>query len=165
MSQKPPMRRSKGSIRDSIIELQRRKISKDSVVSLSDYRDTRKLNRDKTILVVDQDKTARNGVQRYLESERFRVETADDAISLSQVIELNQLDLILLDVDLPWVNGFELCALLKTHDFLKSIPIIMTSEVSSQQLLEQGFASGCDDFVVKPFGADKMADMMKKVFM
>ena len=164
MAQQPPQRKRNTSLRDSIIDLQCKKISDNSVVSLTEYRLTRKLNSDRTILVVDRDKMSRGGVKRHLEAESFRVEVAEDAISLSQALEMNRLDLILLDVDLPWVDGYELCSLLKSHDAVKRIPVVMTSESSTTELVDMCFAAGCDEFLVKPFDADRMADVLNKVF-
>ena len=64
MAQQPPQRKRNTSLRDSIIDLQCKKISDNSVVSLTEYRLTRKLNSDRTILVVDRDKMSRGGVKQ-----------------------------------------------------------------------------------------------------
>ena len=103
-------------------------------------------------------------MKRFLEAECYRVELAEDAMSLSQVIEASHLDLMFLDVDLPWVNGIELCQLLKEHPVLGKIPIILTSQKTSKSVMEQAFAAGCDEYLVKPFGADIMSEAVQKVF-
>lgn len=67
----------------------------------------------------------RNAVKRIFEKENYRVLMAKDAMELSKILEDTRLDLILLDVNLPWVDGYELCQLIKSQQFLmlKHIPL------------------------------------------
>ncbi len=98
------------------------KIVQENVVSLSDYRD---LQRNKevphVILVIEDDETMRTALKRIFESDGHAVRLAADGTQLSKVLDDTPLDLIVLDIGLPWINGFELAQLLKEHDDLKLI--------------------------------------------
>ena len=98
---------------DKIEKITKDKITKEKVVSLDDYRNLRKKEEPKTILVVDDDETMRQALKRLFEGEGYRVLVAADGTQLSQVLDEGSLELIVLDIGLPWINGFELCKLLK----------------------------------------------------
>ncbi|SME88384.1 response regulator [Pseudobacteriovorax antillogorgiicola] len=164
MTSRPPRSRGSQSLRDTIIELKCKKMSQDAVVDLSTYRHMKKRARERHILVVDQDEVTRNGMKRFLEGERFRVELAEDAITLSEAIEQGSLDMIFLDMDLPWVNGVELCQLIKGHRSLQGVPVILTGNEQDSGTIHQAFAAGCDEYLVKPFDAEKMTEVVRKVF-
>lgn len=150
----PP--RSGRSLRRQIENIQRRRIAGQKVVKLGDYRDLQKQVKSPTILVVDDDEVMRNALKRILESEGYHIVMAEDAMELSKVLESTWLDLILLDVNLPWVNGIELCQLIKSHPSLKSVPLILISGRKSPEDIESGLQAGADDFLSKPFDLDQM---------
>ena len=59
-------------------------------------------------------------------------------------------DLILMDVKMPVLDGFEACRILRLHHQTRSIPIIMVTSRSEEENVEIGFSSGCNDYVTKP---------------
>lgn len=164
MPNKPSNPKGTSNLRSSIIDLKCKRMSQKEVVSLTDYRLAKQQGRGRSILVVDSDELTRQSMKRSLESDQFSVEVAHDALSLSDIVESGRLDLIFLDIDLPWVNGIELCQLLKGHATLSNIPIVLTSDKSTKALVEQGFIAGCDDFLAKPFNSDDMVSMVFKIF-
>ena len=101
---------------EKIEKITKEKITKEKVVSLADYRNLKKKEEPKTILVVDDDETMRLALKRLFEAEGFRVLVAADGTQLSQVLDEHPLELIVLDIGLPWINGFELCKLLKENE-------------------------------------------------
>ncbi|MFW7378009.1 MAG: response regulator [Oligoflexus sp.] len=153
-SSQPP--RSGRSLRRQIESIQRKRIAGQKVVKLGDYRDLQKQVKSPTILVVDDDEVMRNALKRILESEGYHIVMAEDAMELSKVLENTWLDLILLDVNLPWVNGIELCQLIKSHQSLKAVPLILISGRKSPEDIESGLQAGADDFLSKPFDLDQM---------
>jgi two-component system aerobic respiration control protein ArcA len=116
---------------DKIEKMTREKITRSKVVSLDDFRQLKKKEEPKTILVVDDDETMRQALKRIFEAEGYRVLLASDGTQLSQVLDESSLELIVLDIGLPWINGFELCKLLKENEELKKIPLIFISAKTS----------------------------------
>lgn len=121
------------------------------VVPLSEFRDLKKKLESKVILVVEDDETMQSALKRILESDHHRVLVAADGTELSVCLESEVPDLILLDVGLPWLNGFELATLLKEHPDLKRIPLLFVSGQTDEADIKRAFAVGADDYIKKPF--------------
>lgn len=150
------------SLRRQIETIHRKRIAGQKVVQLGDYRELQKQVKSPTILVVDDDEVIRNALKRILESEGYHIVMAEDAMELSKVLEHTRLDLILLDVNLPWVDGIELCQLIKSHYSLKEVPLILISGRKSPEDVEAGFEAGCDDYLAKPFDLDQMTSAISR---
>lgn len=105
------------------------------------------------ILIVDDDENIAELISLYLEKEQYDTETAHDGEEALKIIEVYNPDLILLDLMLPGIDGYEVCQQVrKTRD----IPIIMLSakgEVFDKVL---GLKMGADDYMVKPFDANEL---------
>jgi len=157
--------RADKGFRKQVESIKKQKIVSKKVVSLQDFRDLRKNIETKTILVVDDDDVMRNALKRILESEGYKVLLAIDGLDLSKILESSRLDMILLDVTLPWVDGVELCRLLKTHHSLKNIPLIMVSARNTKEDIEKGFDAGCDNYVTKPFEIDHITNIIQQQFL
>src|SRR4051812_42794681 len=99
----------------------------ESVVNLDKFRGVSRKDSPKTLLVIEDDETMRKALQRIFEADGMIVKTAADGSQLSDVLDDNPIDLIILDVGLPWINGLELAKLLKDHDDLKHIPLIFVT--------------------------------------
>jgi CheY-like chemotaxis protein len=155
---------SKGesSLRRQIEAIQRKRMVREQVVDLNDFRNLRKELQAPTILVVDDEEIMRNAMKRILENEGYKVILAEDAMALSKVLEHTQLDLILLDINLPWVDGIELCTMLKRHPVLRQVPLILCSGRRGKEDVERGFEAGCDDYITKPFELESMAHAVSK---
>jgi DNA-binding response OmpR family regulator len=141
----------------------RQRIISNKVVKLADFRVLQTEVETRTILVVDDDEAMRNGLKRILESEKFKVITAADGIELSRVLESTPLELILLDVNLPWVDGFKLCELIQSHKDLKKVPLVFVSASKHKDDIERGFAVGASDYVTKPFDADHIISTIDRL--
>ncbi len=103
------------------------------------------------LLVVDDQSASRRSVSRLLRSAGYRVsESASGYQALSAVDEL-QPDLILLDVVMPDISGFEVCHRLKHNDLTRLIPVVMVTALQDQPSLVKGIEVGADEFVSKPF--------------
>jgi len=103
---------------------------------------------DKTIMVVDDDKNICELLSLYLTNEGFSVLFCYDGSSALSMFKEQSIDLILLDIMLPVINGWEVCKIIRRTN---SIPIIM---LTARDMLEdkiQGFDLGADDYIVKPF--------------
>ncbi len=163
MSRKPQMSNHSGkTLRRQLESIKRKKISEHKIVSLSEYRDLKKSDDRRTVLVVDDEEIMRNALKRVLENENFNVMVAEDGFALSKVLESTTLDLILLDVNLPWVDGFELCHLVKSHEALNQVPVIMVSGRKATEDVQKAMAMGANDFISKPFDVDYLLNSINR---
>jgi len=101
------------------------------------------------ILIVEDSKTAQAVFASILESE-YLLEIKDDAVSALAAAESEPPDLILLDIHMPVMDGFEACRLLKQNERTRDIPIIFISSLDSENEKVKGFEAGADDYIVKP---------------
>jgi len=113
------------------------------------------------LLVVDDDETTRNVLKRLFEKEGFDVMLASDATELVKVLEDHPPELILLDINLPWVDGFELCKLLKNHEDLKDVPIVFISGRKSEIDKKHAFKLGAHDYLTKPFNIKEITQTVR----
>ncbi len=116
------------------------------------------------ILCIDDDVPLVQVLARKLTLDGYNVRTASDRQTI--IAELQKLpspDLILLDVGLPGISGFDVLQKLRKHPKLGSVPVIMlTGHVSPEDVL-QGMTSGADGYVSKPFQFDALAVAIKTV--
>ncbi|CAM4421836.1 response regulator transcription factor [Paenibacillus tarimensis] len=105
------------------------------------------------ILVVDDEWNMRNLLRVYLTKNGFQVSEAANGHEALQVIERGSYDLILLDVMLPDMDGWEVCKRVRQT---KQTPIIMLTARTETKDKVQGFTLGADDYVVKPFEPDEL---------
>ena len=114
------------------------------------------------ILVVDDEYLIRESVKRILESESYIVVTAAEGAELVDIVNKIPIDLIILDVHLPWVNGIELCKLLRDPRFkMSNIPLLFLSGNNEQEVKKLAFDSGCDDYLVKPVDPSYLINTIK----
>lgn len=100
------------------------------------------------ILIVDDDENIRNLVSIYLENEGFKTIKVDDAKKALEVLENSNIELILLDIMMPQIDGIEACIKIRKD---KNMPIIMMSAKSEDMDKIHGLAAGADDYITKPF--------------
>ena len=109
-----------------------------------------------TLLVVEDDETLRKALKRIFEASGYRVLAASDGSELSEVLYETYIDLIMLDVGLPWIDGFELAEMMKNHPDLNPVPIVFISGNSDQEAIKKGFFVGAHDYITKPFDIEKV---------
>lgn len=106
------------------------------------------------ILVVDDCIDSRNLLERLLNKSGYKdiilAESADETFDILKK-QGNEIDLILLDVIMPGMDGIEVCNQIKELEAVKDIPIIMVTGLSNVKVLEQAFIAGASDYVTKPF--------------
>ncbi len=151
------------TLRRQIESIKRQKIVAKKVVSLSDFRNLKQSIETRTILVVDDDEIMRNALKRILESSGYKVMVASDGLELSKILEINRLDMVLMDVNLPWVDGYELCRLLKSHHSLSKVPLVFVSARKEEDDVRRGFDAGCSDYITKPFDVDKLTGTISTI--
>ncbi|MCK4842299.1 MAG: response regulator [Methylococcales bacterium] len=103
------------------------------------------------ILAIDDDKFIQKVITRSLSSHAISVRTANDGESGIEEATRVVPDIILLDVEMPGINGYETCDRLRSLEATRNTPIVFLSSHSSQRERMQGYEVGADDYFVKPF--------------
>lgn len=114
------------------------------------------------ILVVDDEESICYVLKLNLELTGFSVDTAmsaEDALKM----RLERYDLFLLDVMMERMSGFELAKLLRQHDTLRDVPVIFCTAKDTERDLLEGFATGADDYIKKPFSMRELVARVRSV--
>jgi len=104
-----------------------------------------------TILIVEDDDDIRELVAFNLEMSGFSVIKLDKGEEVVQTSLNQHPDLILLDVMLPGIDGFEVCRAIKNHAILENIPVLMLTARTDDEDIINGLETGADDYITKPF--------------
>ncbi|WP_324670628.1 response regulator transcription factor [Hymenobacter sp. GOD-10R] len=102
----------------------------------------------KLLLVEDEPKLA-SFIKKGFENEGYEIEVAYDGRMGQSLLRQNSYEVIILDVNLPYVNGFELCRQIRADDPL--VPVLLLTALDSLDDKVTGFEAGTDDYLVKPF--------------
>jgi two-component system chemotaxis sensor kinase CheA len=102
-----------------------------------------------TVLVVDDSFTARTLQKSILETAGYNVRTAEDGRAALGILHSTEVALVVSDVQMPHVDGFQLLATMKSQPALADIPLILVTSLSSQEDQERGLALGADAYIVK----------------
>lgn len=141
---------------NKIEKLTKERMGQPDVIQMDDLRRMKERKIQRTILLIEDDETIRSALRRVFENEGYRVLAAADGTQLSTVLDDAPVDLIMLDIGLPWINGFELAEMMKAHQDLKDIPLIFLSGRTGDADIKKGFDVGCDDYIKKPFDIEKV---------
>ncbi|MCR5575775.1 MAG: response regulator, partial [Oscillospiraceae bacterium] len=106
------------------------------------------------ILVVDDDKNTRRLLQAVLERENYTVTTAGDGKEALAVMDREHIDLVVLDVMMPRMDGYEFTSLLRSTN--NELPILMVTAKQLPEDKKQGFLVGTDDYMTKPVDEEEM---------
>lgn len=107
------------------------------------------------VLVIDDDKITHSFIKRALKQQYTLIHAYDGEQGIKSCLDLNP-DMILLDVEMPGKNGYEVCEILKSNENTQNIPVIFLSGNSSINNIMLGFEAGADDYIVKPFQAQAL---------
>ncbi|MGE6228848.1 response regulator transcription factor [Paenibacillus chitinolyticus] len=111
-----------------------------------------------TILLVDDETEITNLLEIYLKNEGYRLLKASDGAEALELLKENEVDLIILDVMMPRMDGIEACMKIREE---KHMPIIMLSAKSQEIDKITGLSIGADDYVIKPFSPLEMLARVK----
>ncbi len=111
-----------------------------------------------TILVVDDDPVIQKLLSVNFEMEGYRVVTASDGLDGLERVKEESPDLVLLDVMMPRMDGFEVTRRLKSDPATKEIPVVLLSAKAQSTDLQVGLDAGADDYVTKPFDPLELLD-------
>jgi two-component system, OmpR family, alkaline phosphatase synthesis response regulator PhoP len=118
---------------------------------------------DSSILIVDDNAQNLELLHAYLEELGCTVRTAADGLEALASIEADQPDLVLLDVMMPRMSGFQACAKIKSNPATRDIPIIMVTALNEVGDVERAVESGADDFLTKPVNKLELLTRVKSL--
>ena len=116
----------------------------------------------KRLLVVDDEYFNYEILESALES-KFDVSYADSGQNCLASAIANPPDIILLDVCMPGLDGYDTCRMLKHTPETKNIPVVMVSGLESELEKKMGFDAGCDAYVVKPFAISALLEQINTI--
>ena len=119
------------------------------------HRDQRRL-----IMIVDDSVTVRKVTSRLLERQGFDVITAKDGVDAIEQLENTKPDLMLLDIEMPRMDGFEVTNLVRHHEVHRDLPIIMITSRTGEKHRERAFSLGVTNYMGKPF---QEADLLENI--
>lgn len=102
-----------------------------------------------TILIVEDDPTLNANIRQALEATGWQVDTAYDGQLAARMLKKTKFDLVVMDINLPGINGYQLCKEFRTYN--TETPVIMLTAFSELDDKVQGFEVGADDYLTKPF--------------
>lgn len=113
--------------------------------------------RSPVVLVVDDNEQARMLLNRILEREQFIAVEASDGFEAIRIAQNQPIDLILIDIQMPGMDGFETVRRLRDDQRTERIPIIIVTAVARDAGdVARGFGLGADDYIVKPFNSSEL---------
>lgn len=115
------------------------------------------------ILVVEDEKTIAELVAEALKRRGYRVETVHDGDSGLHAAETSLPDLVILDVMLPGMDGWEICRRIRENNATKGIPVLMLTARREERDLIAGFDVGADDYMKKPFSVNELAARVRSL--
>ncbi|MGZ9164502.1 MAG: response regulator transcription factor [Anaerolineales bacterium] len=115
------------------------------------------------ILIAEDERDIRDLVAftlRFAGHEVFAASNGEEAVELAPRVNP---DLILMDVRMPRMTGYEACKILKADPDLKDIPVVFLSAKGQENEIQQGLASGAEDYLLKPFAPDQLTSRVKMI--
>lgn len=114
-----------------------------------------------TVLIVDDSSTLREMISGLLIKAGMTVLEAKDGVEAKDMIASNPPDLIVLDIVMPNMNGYDLCRWVKNNEGTKSIPIVICSSKNEDFDRYWGMKQGADAYIAKPFRPVEMVETVK----
>lgn len=124
---------------------------------------TESAQRTKKIVIVDDDRETREMLTLALELEGYEVEQAANGLRLISSLHVDRPDIILLDVMMSWIDGFELCRAIKKNEEFKSIPVIFISARKTGEDVHRGLVAGAADYFTKPIDIDRLVGRIGEI--
>lgn len=122
------------------------------IKQLSDQQDlSRRGNARRLVMIVDDSVTVRKVTSRLLERQGYDIVTAKDGVDAIEQLENVRPDLMLLDIEMPRMDGFEVTNLVRHHDIHRNLPIIMITSRTGEKHRERAFSLGVTHYMGKPF--------------
>jgi twitching motility two-component system response regulator PilH len=116
-----------------------------------------------TVLIVDDSQTLRQMVSELLQNNGIKVIEATNGIEAKERIESNAPDLVITDLIMPQMNGYELCRWIKNGSATQNIPVLICSTKSEEFDRYWGMKQGADAYITKPFHPPELVKTVKQL--
>jgi DNA-binding response OmpR family regulator len=113
------------------------------------------------VLLVEDDTTLNQNIKEYLIQESFEVEVVFDGQIAEKLLKKNKFDCVILDINLPYKNGYELCREFRSYN--KSTPVLMLTAFDELEDKVSGYDCGADDYLTKPFYMKELVMRIKSL--
>jgi len=115
-----------------------------------------------TILYVEDNPDNRILIRRVLESEGYAVVEATNAAQAQKTLEDNEIDLVLMDINMPDMDGYTLTAKIKSIEKFSKIPIVAVTANVMRGDREKSLGAGCDGYIQKPIDIDTLSQQIER---
>lgn len=118
------------------------------------------------VLIVDDSNSMRAVIKKIISISGFKIDQCIEAVNGKEALEAltdNWVDVIMSDINMPEMNGFELLKRLKKDNLLKDIPVIMITTESSEKRMQDAFNLGVKGFIKKPFLPEEIKKILYEV--
>ncbi len=116
------------------------------------------------LLIADDEAGVRSLVKMTLESEAYEILEASDGLEALALVEKHRPHLVLLDVSMPELSGFDVCRAIRADPGLKEVRVIMLTALAQETDIAEGKAAGADDYFTKPFSPVALIRKVEEVF-
>jgi len=117
----------------------------------------------KTVLVVDDDVAIVSLLRANLEMSGYRVQVAYDGVEALEKIQAEMPDLVILDIQMPRLSGWEVLRDLRRHEKTATLPVIMLTILGDSENITRGWSEGVDCYIPKPFDVDEVMAMIGRL--
>ena len=118
-----------------------------------------------TILVVEDSVAQREMIKDLLEGSGLKVTVVSDGFEALEFIQGHPPDLVLLDIVMPKMNGYEVCRLIKSNAATKTLPVVMCSSKGEEFDRYWGMKQGADAYIAKPFQPTELVGTVKQLLL
>jgi len=115
------------------------------------------------VIIVDDDRPTREMLETALELEGYAIELAANGLRLISMLHIDRPDVILLDVMMSWIDGFELCRSIKKNEEFRDIPVVFISGKTSEEDIARGLDCGAVDYFKKPIEMDRLLSRLREL--
>ena len=115
------------------------------------------------ILVVDDDKTTRKILGIYLKSKGYKVEYAENGLEAMEKLGTESINLVMTDLNMPYMDGLELTRAIRASDDLKHVPILMVTTEADEEEKQKALAAGANGYLVKPVSAEMVSKNIRNI--
>ncbi|MEN2985692.1 MAG: response regulator [Thermodesulfovibrionaceae bacterium] len=115
-----------------------------------------------SVLVVDDSISVRKSLQSILENKKIRVFTAKDGVEALNILENKSIDLIITDLEMPIMHGYELISRIRKDLRFKDLPIVVLTSRGTKKHEEKAISLGADGYIVKPFDDNVISEILKR---
>ena len=117
----------------------------------------------KVVLVVDDEPDIVDLIRMSLTLANFDVLTASSGAEALKTLDSKKADIVVLDVMMPQMTGFEVCEKIRANAKLKTLPVIILTAKGQKEDAEKGLSVGADDYIIKPFDPTELAEQVRSM--